>query len=132
MAPPPRREERAAPVAAGPVIIASRSNRDVLWRIAGSEIERSEDGGKTWVSRPAGTAAVLTAASSPAPENCWVVGRGGTILRTTDGEAWEKIASPTDEDLVQVTAYGPFEATVGSASGRRFATHDGGKTWSER
>jgi hypothetical protein len=33
---------------------------------------------------------------------------------------------------VKVTAYGAAEATVTSASGQRFGTGDGGKTWSVR
>jgi hypothetical protein len=114
------------------VIVVARSNPDVLWRLDGGRIERSDDGGTSWQSQTSGVTVDLIAGSAPSPEVCWVVGRGGTVLRTGDGRRWQKASSPTKEDLVKVTAYGAAEATVTSASGQRFGTGDGGKTWSVR
>ena len=51
----------AAQAAAGvrPVVVVARSNLDVIWRLTGTEIERSDDAGKTWHRQPATTAAPL-------------------------------------------------------------------------
>jgi hypothetical protein len=54
-----------------------------------------------------------------------VVGRGGVILRTTDGEHWEKLASPTTGDFAAVVAQSATSAIVTASDGRRFATIDG-------
>lgn len=113
------------------VVIVS-PNRSVLWRF-GVEglIEKSTDAGKTW-SRQANPAQQnLFAGSAPAEKICWGVGAQGTVVRTTDGELWEKIASPTTENLISVTARDALNASVTSSSGKTFVTTDGGKTWRE-
>src|SRR5262249_43282708 len=104
-APSPQREAMSAAAAAAPGAIAARSNPDGVWRLAGTSIEGSEDAGRTWQSQASGASAPLTAGSAPSAEVCWVVGRGGIVLRTSDGRHWERVSSPTKEDLVQVTAF---------------------------
>ena len=50
--------------------------RSVRWRIAGTRVERSEDGGASWaVQLDAGSR--LLAGMAPSDEVCWVVGEGG-------------------------------------------------------
>jgi photosystem II stability/assembly factor-like uncharacterized protein len=61
---------------------------------------------------------------------CWIVGRGGTILRTKDGGGyWEAVTSPTSEDIVHVRAADSHDAVIRTASGKSYATTDGGQTW---
>jgi len=60
----------------------------------------------------------------------WIVGHEGTVLRTTDGGSnWNRVSSPTSEDLVRVSALGTQKAQVMSRSGRAFVTNDAGKSW---
>ena len=102
-----------------------------FWRLpSGGGIERSTDGGSTWVTQVTRADVELTAGTSPSPSICWVVGQAGTILRTIDGETWEAISLPTAADLVMVEASDGVRATVTAADGTRYRTADGGETWS--
>ncbi len=102
----------------------------VIWRAGEAGlVERSEDGGKTWKGQITSANADLLAGSAPASNICWVAGRGGTILLTTDGENWRKMNSPTDADLVAIHATNAKKATVEASDGKGFATEDGGVTW---
>jgi hypothetical protein len=81
---------------------------------------------------PAGTAEQL-AASSPAPGGvCWVVGRGGIVLRSRDGRTWQRINFPEGTDLTSVRATDAQTVTVVTADGRTFSTVNGGQTWAVR
>ena len=142
-------------VEAGPAqVIIPTPNVAVVWRIAPEgAIERSTDAGKTWkvqwmnlpgVARdsmvgvsggrgrigPAlGSGQQLTAGSAASTKVCWIVGRAGAILRTTDGKHWRKIPAPATANLVSVDARNKRSATVTTADGRIFSTEDGGRTW---
>jgi len=111
------------------VIVASPGTA-FRWRLgpAGS-VEFSTDAGTAWESRPTGEDADLTAGASPGGTVCWVVGRGGTVLLTTDGRQWRRVTFPVAADLVAVQATDARTATVTAADGRRFRTVDGGGTW---
>jgi Putative zinc-finger len=117
--------------ATGAVIVIARTNLDAVWRLGGNGIERSDDAGKTFRPQMSFAAGALFTGSAPSAEICWVAGRGGVVLRTTDGEHWERISSPTEEDVVQITAWNASSATVKTGSGVRFSTNDGGKSWSQ-
>src|SRR2546425_2398482 len=111
------------------VLIASPS-LSTLWRVGpGGMIERSRDAGRTWQAQVSNVAANLVAGEAPSDTLCWVVGQAGTIMRTTDGEHWEKISSPVPADWTAVKARDAMNATVMAASGQRFVTADGGRTW---
>jgi len=149
--PEPRLADRAAPLAAAPanqegaaafakaanptaeraVVIVARTNLDVAWRLRAASIERSDDAGKTWRAQPSGDATGLLAGSAASAEVCWLAGRSGLVLRTTDGEHWERLGSPTGSDLTQVIASSATNATVQTAGGERFSTSDGGRSWSK-
>jgi len=111
-------------------VVVARTNLDAAWRLSGNGIDRSDDAGKTWRPQMSFTAAALLTGSAPSAQICWVAGQGGVVLRTTDGEHWERLISPTQDDLVQITAWNASSATIKSASGARFSTNDGGQTWS--
>ena len=111
------------------VLIASPS-LSTLWRVGpGGMIERSRDAGRTWQAQVSNVAANLVAGEAPSDTLCWVVGQAGTIMRTTDGEHWEKISSPVPADWTAVKARDAMNATVMAANGQRFVTADGGRTW---
>jgi hypothetical protein len=104
----------------------------VLWRLrAGGKIERSTDRGITWTPQNTGAKLELLAGSAPSDAVCWLAGRAGTILRTTDGGGyWSKVVSPITGDVGGIRAEDAQHATIfGAGNNTRFATSDGGATW---
>jgi Photosynthesis system II assembly factor YCF48 len=101
------------------------------WRLLPKgRVERSDDGIK-WRPQKSGVKVELLAGSAPSEVVCWLVGRGGTILRTTDGgKHWRKVLSPIGGDVAAVQAVDALIATISDADKRaRFVTRDGGTTW---
>jgi len=68
--------------------------------------------------------------SSPSPSVCWLVGGAGTVLLSTDGRSWRRLAFPETVDLLSVAATDQDNASVTTADGRVFVTADGGQSWS--
>jgi hypothetical protein len=104
----------------------------VRWRIAGSVVQRSANGGSSWQTVSTGIAAELTAGAAPSPSVCWIVGRGGVVLLSSDGSSWRRVAFPEAVDLSAVQAVDALTALVTAADGRTFSTTDGGATWVRR
>lgn len=134
-APTPRAEahdERLQSAARGvaiPLTIVS-PDPSVRWRIVARSIEQSTDGGRTWIAQPTGTDSDLLAGASPAPGVCWIVGRSGLVLLSTDGQTWRRLDFPAPTaDVVSVTASDRATATVTTADGRTYRTADSGRTW---
>ena len=99
------------------------------WRIAGTNVQWSVDGGATWETQRTGSDAPLAAGASPSPGVCWLVGARGTVLVSTDGRTWRLVPFPEMTDLVTIHATDDKTATVSSSDGRTFRTSDGGRTW---
>jgi photosystem II stability/assembly factor-like uncharacterized protein len=70
--------------------------------------------------------------AAPSPAICWVVGRGGVVLRSTDGATWQRVGLSDAIDLIAIRASDATNATITAADGRMFRTADGGKTWQAR
>jgi hypothetical protein len=126
--------------------LASQSPADVLpsggviilgpdpysWRVwPGGKIEFSFDNSHTWDQQKSGVTTDLNAGSAPSGKVCWVVGRAGTILLTTDrGKHWKKLSSPTTEDVEGVDAQDAKHASIWTVGHKHsFETNDGGTTW---
>jgi hypothetical protein len=118
------------------------STEPVRWRLRGASpspfaamnsVERSNDAGVAWqpVALPALTTS-LSVGSAPTNTVCWLAGRAGTVLLSTDGTTFRQVTKPVDADLVSVRATDARSATVRTADGRTFATADGGVTWTSR
>jgi hypothetical protein len=99
------------------------------WRISGTTLEHSTDGGSTWNSVATGVTGELTALSSPSSSVCWVVGRSGVVLKTNDGQNFSRVVFPEITDLSAVQAIDARSATVTASDGRVFRTSDAGATW---
>jgi hypothetical protein len=113
---------------AAPVIQSQDAN--VQYRIGGgARIERSDDSGATWQGQRMKAASQILAGAAPSENVCWLVGRAGAILLTTDGKTWKKISPPADADFVAVTAADASAAAVTTSDGRTFRTSDGGQSW---
>jgi hypothetical protein len=106
----------------------------VRWRILGSALQHSSNGGSTWESVPLGFPVDLTAGAAPAANVCWLVGRNGVVLLTIDGRTWRRVAFPeiTDLSAIRTVDAGGRVASVSTADGRTFVTTDAGATWSAR
>lgn len=109
--------------------IASPDSR-TRWRLLeGGNVEYSSNSGETWEATSTGVTEQLTAGSSPASDVCWIVGKNGTVLLTTDGRQWRRIAFPEVTDLSGVQTTDSRSALVIAADGMLFRTLDGGATW---
>ena len=101
------------------------------WRIhSDNRVERSRDAGLNWqgalieVGLPA-----ITTGVAPSTNVCWLIGRAGLVLVTSDALTFRRVAAPANIDLRFVQATDALSATVTAADGRRFTTADGGLTW---
>jgi photosystem II stability/assembly factor-like uncharacterized protein len=79
-----------------------------------------------------GVSTDLIAGAAPSATVCWIVGRSGTIIRTTDGRHWTPVTSPTADNLTVVAASSANDATIATTTGQKFATADGGATWHQQ
>lgn len=137
-APPPPAAARAAAPASAALGLAADTSRsftltaptgDARWRVSGSRVERSADGGQTWTNAALPGTVTLAAGSAVSPTTCWLVGASGAVLVTTDGTTWHRVAFVESVDLTGVLASSAVSATVEAADGRRFLTRDSGQTW---
>jgi len=139
-APAPTRLKALAENAVQTIVFGS-PNRRALWRLgSGGRIEHSTDEGQTWQPQASGVTADLLAGVAPSEKIAWVVGRGGIIVRTEDGEHWRQVTPPPATqsvaaspglapDWIGVEARDTLHATIISRDLRRFVTEDGGRTW---
>jgi anti-sigma factor RsiW len=102
------------------------------WRVAGSSLQVSGDGGSTWEPAagvsPADLAGV-TSGASPARGVSWLVGRNGLVLVTADGRRFTRATPPAAAQLTSVEAVDAFTAEVRDADGRGWRTSDAGRSW---
>jgi len=101
------------------------------WRVwPGGKIEYSFDSLRTWETQKSGVTVDLTGGSAPTAKICWVIGKAGTILLTTDqGRHWKKLVSPI-ADIAGIEALDGKRASIWTASHKQsFETNDGGVTW---
>jgi hypothetical protein len=111
-------------------LVVQTADGATRWRVTSpGTVQRSTDSGVRWDAQPSGERAIVFAGAAPSSTVCWLVGRGGVVLLTTDGRSWRKVAFPRAVDLVAVTAADERTATVTAGDGRRFTTTDGGVNW---
>lgn len=118
-----------AEATAGSGVLVLSPDPAVRWRLAGSRVEHSTNGGSTWDMVVAGTPAELTAGVAPSASVCWLVGRDGVVLLATDGRSFSRIPFPERTDLSAVRAADAQNASVTTTDGRVFNTTDAGATW---
>ena len=100
------------------------------WRILSTDvIERSVDrlGWEAVAIDP--PARGLAGGAAPSATVCWIIGRAGLVLLTTDGKEFTRLTQPAPADLISITAQDALRATVTTVGGQTFSTTDGGKSW---
>jgi len=121
-------------------VIFGSPDRMALWRLgSGGLIEHSTDQGRAWQRQTSGVTADLLAGAAPSEKVAWAVGQAGIILRTEDGEHWQRVPPPETvetrvsstaaPDWIGVKARDALHVTIISRDGRRFVTEDGGRNW---
>jgi hypothetical protein len=133
------RQGFAALKAAAPASVqATAPFGSTVWRFGkGGRIERSADGGETWIPQTSPILEDWLAGVAVSDTVCWAAGSNGSIARTTDGERWDRVVPPAMAagadaklpDWTGITARDAQSATITASDGRRFATVDGGKSW---
>lgn len=99
------------------------------WRLIPGAVEFSQDGGKSWVPATVSAGGSLVAGSAPLARVCWIVGRRGLVLLTTDGTNFTRLPFPEATDLAAVAATSAGTAIVTTVDGRTFRTDDRGQNW---
>jgi len=119
------------------------------WAVgAGGTILRSTDGGASWTAQPVEIADEMGEArpldinlfsvAAISPITAWAVGDLGMVLRTRDGEKWEKVvfdaASYADENVPErllnaVVFTSPLDGWIAGEFATLMRTGDGGETW---
>ena len=108
------------------------NDQKAQWRVVeGRLVQRSLDQGRSWSTQYAIDAGPgrINAGICPAASVCWLAGRSGLVLRTIDGQSWQRIAFSQDIELTSVSSTDERTATVTAGDGRRFVTTDAGRTW---
>lgn len=130
----------AAAAPAPPAVAQLRGQQPVIevvspdaahrWRAgAGGTVEYSTDAAATWLPASSPVEPEITAGWSPAPTICWLVGRSGLVMVSSDGRTFARTPFPETADLTSVVATSAQGATVRTVEGRTFVTDDGGRTW---
>lgn len=81
-----------------------------------------------WVTQGACTSLNFEEVWFTSPQNGWIVGGSGTILRTVDGQGWFPVPL-TDDMLHDVSFRDPAVGLVVGDNGSIFRTVDGGDSW---
>ncbi|HEX5069784.1 MAG TPA: hypothetical protein VFV78_06160 [Vicinamibacterales bacterium] len=117
---------------AGGLVGTPRAIPRVSWRVlASGQVERSINGGQSWTPVTIAPAVNVVTGAAPSADVCWLIGKGGIVLRSTDGATFRRVTSPDVADLRTVTAIDELQATVTTIDGRTFKTIDGGDHWTE-
>jgi len=91
----------------------------------------SQDAGKSWLRKDAGTTNSFLGVSFANEEEGWIVGENGTILHTKDsGESWERQENPVPEErLLKVQFISERQGWAVGTFGLILHTMDGGLRW---
>ena len=111
---------------------AAANAGQVRWRIlAGTRVERTQDGGANWSAATIEPELKtrLVGGTATSQTNCWIIGREGVVLVTTDGRTFRRVSLPEAVQLASIIAQDHLRATVTAIDGRTFTTIDGGLTW---
>ena len=111
-----------------PLIVRAPGGR-VLWRVAGSQIDRSTDAGRTWLPESAPPAAAIMTGAAPSDDECWLATPTGQVLRRNEAGTWRDVTPSPPPAIARIMAPGPAVATIIAIDGTTIRTTDGGQHW---
>jgi Putative zinc-finger len=118
--------ERVAQAAA---LVVHAPDSRVRWRVANTRIERSVDGGLTWVAEPSPIALDLTMGVAPSASVCWLASPSGQVLRRAETGGWTDVSPAPRLAIAELTAVNDASAVIVSPDGTRLRTTDAGRIW---
>lgn len=100
-------------------------------RATDGRVERSTNGGVTWVTEHTLGSDHVRAGTCPSEAVCWLGGDGGVVLIRSASGAWtrEIVIPEPGAVVVFIAATDAASATVTLRDQRRLTTADGGHTW---
>ena len=108
-----------------------RVDEDTLYAVGPDTMLRSDDGGVTWESRPAGANEDITSIACATSELCLMtVVRGDAILRTDDGGETPPQRISTTQGVFAAGFATPQRAVGAGAGGATVISDDAGQTYS--
>ncbi|MCC7246396.1 MAG: hypothetical protein IT269_12005, partial [Saprospiraceae bacterium] len=104
------------------------------WTVgAGGAVNKTTDGGNSWINQVSGSSASLQAVHFVDENTGWISGGASTILKTTNGgTTWAPQTAPAGWPSTFIYDIWFADANIGylcGASGRAAKTTDGGATW---
>lgn len=123
---------RAGGVARAQEAATAQPGSSVSWRIlADGHVDRSIDNGASWMRMSTDPTLFITAGAATAPTTCWLGGRAGVVLMTTDNEHFTRVDLPERVDIKSIQAERDL-VTVVTTTGVTYTSADAGKTWQRR
>jgi hypothetical protein len=100
-------------------------------RAIDGRVERSTNGGATWLTEHTLGSDHVRAGTCPSEAICWLGGDGGVVLIRSAAGAWtrEVVIPDPGAVVVAIAASDAASATVTLRDQRRFKTTDGGHSW---
>ncbi len=102
----------------------------VLVRTTSGRIDRSTDGGVSWISEHGDVTDRIQVTLCPTVTACWLGAENGAVyVRNANGQWTRRIVPAPAATVQRIVAVDNQHATVELSDGRRYVTTDGGATW---
>ena len=111
-----------------PLVVGSPDAR-VLWRVIEDRIQRTTDGGRTWLAERTPAVDSMTMGGAASSDVCWMAAASGQVLRRTEDGSWMDVSPAPRISIVRLDVTASLEATVVGTDGTAVKTSDGGRTW---
>ncbi len=111
-----------------PLVVGSPDAR-VLWRVVEDRIQRTTDGGRTWLAERTPAVDSITMGGAASSDVCWMAAASGQVLRRTEDGSWMDVSPAPRISIVRLDVTASLEATVVGTDGTAVKTSDGGRTW---
>lgn len=96
---------------------------------SGGKAMKTVDGGLTWTDRSTGSFYGLIDIFIGDPTHLWSVATIGRIYKSTDGNSWVEVTTPTTQNLNKVAFYDLLNGMAVGYNGVILKTTDGGDNW---
>jgi hypothetical protein len=105
------------------------SGPPVVWTTASGVVQRSNDGGATWVTVPISDQVSFLAVAHFG-RDVWAGGSAGALFHSADsGAHWERVAINATGAVITIRAGAKGEVVVTTDTRQRWLTLDDGRTW---